>query len=104
MPPLTIGKIVPVPVPKSSFATKSWLIGDNAGCGSKIKYPVQEKEIIDFIFKCKEIGIPLNTNIIIEELYRICPKIKNNSKKSLRKWCYRLFKKYQLKIKDIATV
>lgn len=74
------------------------------GYGLKRKYPVQEKEIINFIFKCKEIGIPLNTNIIIEELYRICPTIKNNSKNSLRKWCYRLFKKYQLKIKDIATV
>lgn len=73
------------------------------GGGPKIKFPEQEKEIIYFIFKCKEIGIPLNTNLIIEELYRICPMLKYNSKKSLRKWCYRLFKKYQLNINNNST-
>ena len=42
------------------------------GC-CKVKYPNKEEEILYFIIKCKEIGIILNPNLVIQEYCRICP-------------------------------
>ena len=50
------------------------------GGGCKIKYPNKEEEILYFIIKCKEIGIILNPNLVIQEYCRICHEIKKNSK------------------------
>ena len=64
------------------------------GGGSKIKFPEQEKKVFLFIHKCNEIGINLNSNLIIEEYCRICPKMITCSKKTLRKWYHRFSKRY----------
>ena len=63
------------------------------GGGSKIKFPNKEKEIFNFIDRCKEIGINLNMNLIIEEFCCICPEMKKCSKNTLRKWYYRFMKR-----------
>ena len=68
---------------------------------SKIKYDKYEKEILNLINRCKEIGLPLNTGFIIDEYCRICPEIQNKSKQSLKSWCYRFLRKYNLNLSDI---
>ena len=63
------------------------------GGGKKIKFPEQEKKICLFILNCHEIGIKLNTNLIIEEYCRICTEMINYSKRTLRKWYDRFCKR-----------
>jgi len=70
------------------------------GAGKKVKYLKKEEEVMYFIIKCKEIGIILNSNLIIEEYCRICPDVKNNSYSSLRKWFYRFLKRFNYSIND----
>ena len=69
--------------------------------GSLIIKIDKEIEIIHFIFKCKEIGIPINTNLIVDELRRLCPQIKNYSIITLKKWCYKLYKRHYLNILEL---
>ena len=70
------------------------------GGGCKVKYPIKEKEMLNFINRCKEIGIHLNMNLIIEEFCSLCPDMKSYSKNSLRKWYYRFLKRINYSIKD----
>lgn len=63
------------------------------GGGAKVKYPILQREISNFIYKCLQIGIKINNNLIIQEMFRINPETKKKSKKYLQKWCYRLKKK-----------
>ena len=70
------------------------------GGGCKVKYPIKEKEIFLFINRCKEIGIKLNMNLIIEEICCLCPQMKQYSKNTLRKWYYRFLKRINYNIKD----
>ena len=68
------------------------------GGGAKIKYPILEREITKFIYRCVDIGIKLNNNLIIQEMIRINPENKNKSKMSLKKWYYRLRKRQSITI------
>ena len=70
------------------------------GGGCKVKFPNKEKDIFLFINRCKEIGIKLNMNLIIEEFCSVCPYMKKYSKNSLRKWYYRFLKRINYNIKD----
>ena len=70
------------------------------GGGCKVKNRNKEEEVLNFIIKCKEIGINLNPNLVIEEYCRICPEIKKNTKTCLRKWFYRFMKRYSNIEKD----
>ena len=70
------------------------------GSGCKVKFLSKEKEICLFINRCKEIGIKLNMNLIIEEFCCLCPQMKKYSKNTLRKWYYRFLKKINYNIKD----
>ena len=69
------------------------------GGGCKVKFASKENEIFLFIDRCKEIGINLNMNLIIEEFCRICPHVKKNSKNTLIKWYYRFLKRINHNIK-----
>jgi len=73
------------------------------GAGKKVKYPKKEEELMYFIIKCKEIGIFLNSNLIIEEYCRICPDVNKNSNSSLRKWYYRFLKRYNYSLEDFKN-
>ena len=68
------------------------------GDGCKVKYPIKKKEIFLFINRCKEIGIKLNMNLIIEEFCCLCPQMKKYSKNTLRKWYYRFLKRFNYNI------
>ena len=68
------------------------------GCGNKVKFHNKEKEIFQFIRRCKEIGINLNKNLIIEEFCNLCPDVKQYSKNSLRKWYHRFLKRINFNI------
>ena len=70
------------------------------GAGCKLRCPDIQEKIKLFITKCKEIGINLTMNLIIQEYCRICPEKKNCSKSTLRKWYYRFLKKNNFTIKD----
>ena len=74
------------------------------GNGAKVKYPKIEDEINLFVIRCKEIGLPLNIKLIIEEYCRICPKMKEYSKHTLKKWCYRFLKRNNYNITDFQKV
>ena len=63
------------------------------GGGNKIKNPKKEAEMVLFMNRCKEIGIILNTKLIVQEYCRICPDMKKYSKSSLKNWCYRFLKR-----------
>ena len=73
------------------------------GGGTKPKNPEIENEIAKFLYRCNEIGIPTTTGMIIDELIRIQPEMKNKERSSLRKWCYRFlgrFKANKIDVKD----
>ena len=74
------------------------------GGGNKVKYPKKESEILLFMTRCKEIGIIVNTRLIIQEYCRICPDLKKNSKPTLKKWCYRFLKRNNYSIYDFQVV
>jgi hypothetical protein len=61
----------------------------------------KEIEIINCILKCKEIGIPINTNLIVDELIRIIPELKKYSRITLKKWCYKFYKRYYFNIFEL---
>ena len=67
------------------------------GGGAKPKNPEKEEKVFAFIIRCKEIGISINTGLIIEELCRIDPEMKKKSRRTLRKWCYRFLKRRNIK-------
>ena len=69
--------------------------------GSLFQNIDQEIEIIQLILKCKEIGIPLNTNLIVDELIRLLPQLKNYSRYTLKKWCYKFYKKHNFNIFEL---
>ncbi len=71
------------------------------GAGCKLKCPDIQEKIMLFITKCKERGINLTMNLIIQEYCRICTEKKNCSKSTLRKWYYRFLKKNNITIKDL---
>lgn len=71
------------------------------GGGAKLKYPKLEEKMKIFIQKCLEIGINITYNLIIEELFRIQPDMKKKKKNSLKKWCYRFFKRNNYSIKNL---
>ena len=50
------------------------------GGGNKVKNLKKEAEILLFMSRCKEIGIIVNTQLIIQEYCRICPDMKKYSK------------------------
>jgi hypothetical protein len=70
------------------------------GGGAKLKYPKVEKQLITFIYKCLEIGIILNIDLIIKELCRIQPDFKNKKRNTLRKFCYNILKRHNLCVVD----
>ena len=70
------------------------------GGGCKVKHRKKEEEVLYFIIKCKEIGIILTPNLVIEEYSRICPEMEKYSKSSLRKWYYRFLKRHSNIKKD----
>ena len=63
-----------------------------------------EKEIIDLILRCKEIGIPINTQLVIDELLRIDPKLQKLSKSTLKKWCYSFYKRNNFNILELRKI
>ncbi len=63
------------------------------GGGAKPKNPEKEEKVYQFVIRCKEIGIPINTRLIIDELCRLDPEMKKKSRRTLRKWCYRFLKR-----------
>ncbi len=71
------------------------------GGGAKLKYPKAEKKLIAFIYKCLEIGIVLNIDLIIKELCRIQPDVKNKKRNTLRKFCYNFLKRHNLYIRSL---
>ena len=66
------------------------------GGGTKPKRPELEIKISEFLIRCIEIGIPTSTGMIIDEVCRFDPQMKEKSRKSLRKWCYRFLKRFNL--------
>ena len=68
------------------------------GGGAKVKYPKEEKHIVNFILKCLDIGIVITYNLIIKELIRIQPEMKKKNINALKKWCYRLLKRNNFSI------
>ncbi len=62
---------------------------------------IEEIEIIHFILKCKEIGIPINTKLVVDELMRIYPELKSYSIITLKHWCYKLYKRHYLNIFEL---
>ena len=60
-----------------------------------------EIEIIHLILKCKDIGISINTNLIIDELMRIIPQVKKYSIYTLKKWCYKFYKRHNFNIFEL---
>lgn len=60
-----------------------------------------EIEIIHFILRCKEIGIPINTDLVINELTRINPKLQLFAKSTLKKWCYSFYKRNNFNISEL---
>jgi len=73
------------------------------GGGAKLKYPKLEEKMISFIQKCREIGINITYNLIIEELFLIQPEFKKKKRNSLKKWCYRFFKRNNYSIKKFKN-
>ena len=71
---------------------------------SRVKFPEEEEKIVLFILRCKEIGIKLNSSLVIDEFCRICPKMIAYSKRSLRKWYYRFKIRYNNIINDCVIV
>jgi hypothetical protein len=69
--------------------------------GSLLQNIDKEKEIIHLILKCKEIGIPLNTNLIVDEIIRLFPKLKKYSRYTLKKWCYKFYKRHNFNIFEL---
>ena len=65
-----------------------------SGGGFKVKNNNKEEEVLHFIIKCKEIGIILTPNLVIEEYCRIFPEMEKYSKSSLRKWFNRFLKRH----------
>ena len=53
-----------------------------------------ENLLIEFIKKCRKIGLNINSKVVIDELCRIAPNMLNKSRKALRNWCYRFFKRH----------
>ena len=65
-----------------------------SGGGAKPKTLKIENLLIEFIKKCRKIGLNMNSKVIIDELCRIDPNMVNKSRKALRNWCYRFFKRH----------
>ncbi len=66
------------------------------GGGTKPKKPELEIKISEFLNRCNEIEIPVTTGMIIDEICRLDPQMKEKSRKSLRKWYYRFLKRFNL--------
>ncbi len=64
------------------------------GGGAKPKTLKIENLLIEFIKKCRKIGLNVNSKVVIDELCRIDPNMLNKSRKALRNWCYRFFKRH----------
>ncbi len=60
----------------------------------------KEIEIINCILKRKEIRIPININLIVDELIRIFPELKKYSI-TLKKWFYKFYKRHNLNIFEL---
>ena len=63
------------------------------GGGAKPKTLIHEKHLINFIDGCIKKNINVDANLIINELCRIAPEMKNKTQKALRSWCYRFLKR-----------
>ena len=63
------------------------------GGGAKPKTAEKEQQIVKFIENCLQIGIKVDTALIINELCIIAPEMKNKTQKALRSWCYRFLKR-----------
>ena len=63
------------------------------GGGAKPKTLMHEKHLINFIDGCIKKNINVDANLIINELCRIAPEMKNKTQKALRSWCYRFLKR-----------
>ena len=65
------------------------------GGGAKPKTAEKEQQIVKFIEDCLQIGIKVDTALIINELCRIYPEMLEKSRRTLRKWCYRFLKRHK---------
>ena len=63
------------------------------GGGAKPKTLMHEKHLINFVDGCIKKNINVDANLIINELCRIAPEMKNKTQKALRSWCYRFLKR-----------
>ncbi len=64
------------------------------GGGAKPKTLEVEDLLIQFIRKCRKNGLIVNSKVVIDELCRIVPQMLNKSRKALRNWCHRFFKRH----------
>ena len=62
---------------------------------------ILEKNLILFINRCKEIGIPLTLTLILNQMYDMNPHLKNVLKNTLRRWVYRFLKKNNYNINEL---
>jgi transposase-like protein len=65
------------------------------GGGAKPKTAEKEQQIVKFIEDCLQIGIKVDTSLIINELCRISPEMLQKTRRTLRKWCYRFLKRHK---------
>ena len=65
------------------------------GGGAKPKTAEKEQQIVKFIENCLQIGIKVDTALIINELCRISPEMLQKNRRTLRKWCYRFLKRHK---------
>ena len=65
------------------------------GGGAKPKTAEKEQQIVKFIENCLQIGIKVDTALIINELCRISPEMLQKTRRTLRKWCYRFLKRHK---------
>ena len=65
------------------------------GGGAKPKTAEKEQQIVKFIEDCLQIGIKVDTALIINELCRISPEMLQKTRRTLRKWCYRFLKRHK---------
>ena len=65
------------------------------GGGAKPKTAEKEQQIVQFIENCLQIGIKVDTALIINELCRIYPEMLEKTRRTLRKWCYRFLKRHK---------
>jgi len=67
------------------------------GGGAKSQTINNETQLIKFINKLKRNNIKITCKVVINEIIKIQPEMGLKTKKTLRKWCYRFFKRHKIK-------